>query len=153
VLTRAIGVFVAVGMLASASSAAELLKVSVPQRGQWDTAVTELGMRSGMFKKYGLDIELLYTQGGPESHQAVISGSMGVACGGGIESVIGAYSRGAPLRIIGSEMNRLARHLLVCTVQFTDQVARGRRRQDNQLFAERLLESHRAVVAARAVSY
>jgi NitT/TauT family transport system substrate-binding protein len=29
---------------------------------------------------------------------------MDVACGGGIESVIGAYSRGAPLRIIGSEM-------------------------------------------------
>jgi NitT/TauT family transport system substrate-binding protein len=104
VLTRATGVFVAIGMLASTSSAAELLKVSVPQRGQWDTAVTELGMRGGMFEKYGLDIELLYTQGGPESHQAVISGSMDVACGGGIESVIGAYSRGAPLRIIGSEM-------------------------------------------------
>jgi hypothetical protein len=27
-----------------------------------------------------------------------------VACGGGIESVIGAYSHGAPLRITGSEM-------------------------------------------------
>src|ERR1700730_11175342 len=105
VLTRAIGVFVTIGLLASVSSAtAELLKVSVPQRGQWDTAVTELGTRGGVFKKYGLDIEVLYTQGGPESHQAVISGSMDVACGGGIESVIGAYSRGAPLRIIGSEM-------------------------------------------------
>ena len=104
-LTRAIGVFVTIGLLASVSSAtAELLKVSVPQRGQWDTAVTELGTRGGVFKKYGLDIEVLYTQGGPESHQAVISGSMDVACGGGIESVIGAYSRGAPLRIIGSEM-------------------------------------------------
>src|SRR6266480_6558584 len=84
--------------------AAELLKVSVPQRGQWDTSVTELGMRAGIFKRYGLDIEVLYTQGGPESHQAVISGSMDLACGGGIESAIGAYSRGAPLRIIGSEM-------------------------------------------------
>jgi ABC-type nitrate/sulfonate/bicarbonate transport system substrate-binding protein len=71
---RAIGVFVAIGLLASASSAtAELMKVSVPQRGQWDTAVTELGTRGGIFKKYGLDIEVLYTQGGPESHQAVIS--------------------------------------------------------------------------------
>jgi hypothetical protein len=43
VLTRAIGMFVAIGLFASTSSAtAELLKVSVPQRGQWDTAVTEL---------------------------------------------------------------------------------------------------------------
>src|ERR1700730_4530236 len=77
VLTRAIGVFVTIGLLASVSSAtAELLKVSVPQPGQWDTAVTELSTRGGMFKKYGLDI-------------------------------------------------RLPRYLLVCTVQFTDQVARG----------------------------
>jgi NitT/TauT family transport system substrate-binding protein len=78
--------------------------VSVPQRGQWDTAVTELGMRAGIFKARGLDIDVLYTQGGPESHQAVISGSMDLACGGGIESAVGAYSRGAPLRIIGSQM-------------------------------------------------
>jgi len=85
-------------------ASAELLKVSVPQRGQWDTAVTELGLRGGVFKKYGLDIDVLYTQGGPESHQAVISGSMDLACGGGIEAAIGAYSRGAPLRIVGSEM-------------------------------------------------
>ena len=35
---------------------------------------------------------MLYTQGGPESHQAVISGSMDLACGGGIESAVGAFS-------------------------------------------------------------
>jgi NitT/TauT family transport system substrate-binding protein len=89
---------------AAPASAADLLKVSVPQRGQWDTSVTELGLRSGIFKKYGIDLDVLYTQGGPESHQAVISGSMDLACGGGIESAVGAFSRGAPLRLIGSEM-------------------------------------------------
>jgi NitT/TauT family transport system substrate-binding protein len=82
---------------------AEQLKAAVSQRGQWDTAVTELGVRAGIFKKRGLEIETLYTQGGPESHQAVISGSMDIACGGGIENAIGAFGRGAPLRIIGSE--------------------------------------------------
>jgi hypothetical protein len=60
---------------------------------------------------------------------------MDVACGGGIESVIGAYSRGAPLRIIGSEMIGSPDTYWVSTVQFTDQVARGRLWQDNQLFA------------------
>lgn len=88
----------------SSAGADDALKVSVTQRGLWDTSVTELGMRAGIFKKRGLDLELLYTQGGPESQQAVISGSMDLACGGGIEAAIGAYSRGAPLRIIGSEM-------------------------------------------------
>ena len=29
---------------------------------------------------------------------------MDIACGGGIESAIGAYSKGAPVRIIGSAM-------------------------------------------------
>jgi len=82
----------------------DLLKVAVAQRGQWDTAITELGVRSGIFKKHGIAVEILYTQGGPEAHQAVISGSMDIACGGGIESAIGAFSRGAPVRIIGSAM-------------------------------------------------
>jgi NitT/TauT family transport system substrate-binding protein len=79
------------------------LKVAVSQHGQWDTAVTELGVRAGIFRRRGLDIDILYTQGGPESHQAVIAGSMEIACGGGIENAIGAFARGAPLRIIGSE--------------------------------------------------
>jgi NitT/TauT family transport system substrate-binding protein len=98
-----VAIALSAGGLAPAQ-AEDLLKVSVPQRGAWDTAVTELGMRAGIFKRRGIDIEALYTQGGPESHQAVISGSMDLACGGGIESAIGAFSRGAPLRIIGSEM-------------------------------------------------
>src|SRR6266540_4155768 len=84
--------------------AQDKLRMVVTQRGLWDTAVTELGMRAGIFKRRGLDIEILYTQGGPEAHQAVISGSMDAACGGGIEAAIGAFGRGAPLYIIGSEM-------------------------------------------------
>jgi NitT/TauT family transport system substrate-binding protein len=88
----------------SAARADDLLKVAVAQRGQWDTAITELGERSGIFKKRGIAVEILYTQGGPEAHQAVISGSMDIACGGGIESAIGGFSKGAPVRIIGSAM-------------------------------------------------
>jgi len=91
------------GSIASAT-ANDLLRAAIPQRGQWDTAVTELGKRAGIFQKHGLDVEILFTQGGPEAYQAVISGSMDVSCGGGIEGAIGAYAKGAPLRIIGSEM-------------------------------------------------
>jgi NitT/TauT family transport system substrate-binding protein len=105
--TRGNALIVATALLIGLSTSApanDLLRAAIPQRGQWDTAVTELGQRAGIFQKHGLDIELLFTQGGPEAYQAVISGSMDVSCGGGIEGAIGAFARGAPLRIIGSEM-------------------------------------------------
>ncbi len=89
---------------ADGAAAADRLRVSVPQRGLWDTAVSELGQRSGIMAKHGLDLDILFTAGGAESHQAVIAGSMDLACGGGIEGAIGAFAKGAPLRIIGSEM-------------------------------------------------
>jgi NitT/TauT family transport system substrate-binding protein len=106
---HAAGVMVAALALASfvpadPAEALDTLKVAVAQRGLWDTAVTELGQRSGILAKRGIAVEILYTQGGPEAHQAVISGSMDIACGGGIESAVGAYAKGAPVRIIASEM-------------------------------------------------
>ena len=106
---HAAGVMVAALALASLlptdpATALETLKVAVAQRGLWDTAVTELGQRSGILAKRGIAVEILYTQGGPEAHQAVISGSMDIACGGGIESAVGGYAKGAPVRIIASEM-------------------------------------------------
>ena len=85
-------------------AAQETLKISVTQRGLWDTAVSELGQRAGIMKKHGLALEILYTSGGAESQQALVAGSVELACGGGIEGAIGGFSKGAPLRIIGSEM-------------------------------------------------
>ena len=86
------------------TQAQETLKVAVPQRGAWDTAVAELGQRGGIFKKHGLSLEILYTQGGPESIQAVVSGSMDIGTGVGVSAAVGAFSKGAPIRLIGSEM-------------------------------------------------
>jgi NitT/TauT family transport system substrate-binding protein len=88
----------------SSAAANDLLRAAIPQRGLWDTAVTELGKRAGIFERHDLDVDILFTQGGPEAYQAVISGSMDVSCGGGIEGAVGAFAKGAPLRIIGSEM-------------------------------------------------
>ena len=59
------------------------LKIAVTQRGAWDTAVAEMGQRAGIFKKHGLDVEILYTQAGPEAIQALIAGSVDVATGAG----------------------------------------------------------------------
>jgi NitT/TauT family transport system substrate-binding protein len=86
------------------AAAQEKLRVSVPQRGLWDTGVSELGRRAGIFKKHGLDLDILFTSGGAESQQAVIGGSMDIAAGVGVSGALGAFSKGAPLRLIGSEM-------------------------------------------------
>src|SRR5438093_3793332 len=82
----------------------ELLKVAIPQRGAWDAGVAELGQRGGIFKKHGLDLEILYVQAGPESIQAVIGGSMGYATSAGRSAAVGTFAKCAPIRIIGSEM-------------------------------------------------
>jgi NitT/TauT family transport system substrate-binding protein len=90
--------------LGQKARAEETIRVSVPQRGAWDTGVTELGQRGGIFKKHGLAVETLYTQGGAESIQAVIAGSMDIATGVGVSAAVGTYAKGAPIRVIGSEM-------------------------------------------------
>jgi NitT/TauT family transport system substrate-binding protein len=86
------------------AQAQDVLKVAIPQRGAWDSGVAELGQRGGIFKKHGLTLEVLFTQGGPESVQAVIGGSIDIATAVGISAALGTYAKGAPIRLIGGEM-------------------------------------------------
>jgi NitT/TauT family transport system substrate-binding protein len=97
----------ALAMIAAADQRAfseDVVKVAIPQRGAWDPSVSELGERSGIFKKHGLKLEILFTQAGPESIQAVIGGSIDIAVASGVAAAIGTFAKGAPIRIIGSEM-------------------------------------------------
>jgi NitT/TauT family transport system substrate-binding protein len=90
--------------LGSPAWSQEMLKVAIPQRGAWDAGVAELGQRGGIFLKHGLNLEILYVQAGPESIQAVIAGSMDIATAAGVSAAVGTFGKGAPVRIIGSEM-------------------------------------------------
>ena len=54
------------------------LKLAVGQRGNWASSVAEVGQRAGIFKKHGLTLDLLYTQGSGETQQAVIAESVDV---------------------------------------------------------------------------
>jgi NitT/TauT family transport system substrate-binding protein len=89
--------------LAGTASAQDTLKLAIGQRGNWDTSISELGQRAGIFKKHGLQLEIVYTQGGGETQQAVISGSVDIGVAAGVMGVLGAYSKGAPVRVIGAE--------------------------------------------------
>jgi NitT/TauT family transport system substrate-binding protein len=79
------------------------LKLAVGQRGNWDTSVSEVGQRAGIFKKHGLALEIVYTQGAGETQQAVISGSVDIGVAAGVMGVLSAFSKGAPVRVLGAE--------------------------------------------------
>jgi NitT/TauT family transport system substrate-binding protein len=89
---------------ARVAAAEDTLKVAVPQKGAWDAGIAELGERGGIFKKHGLDLNILYTAAGPESIQAMIAGSIDIAVAAGISGAIGTFAKGAPIRIISNEM-------------------------------------------------
>jgi NitT/TauT family transport system substrate-binding protein len=86
------------------AAAQDLLKIAVPQRGVWDAGVPELGMRGGIFQKHGLNLEILYTQAGPESIQALIAGSVDLATAAGVSAAFGTFAKGAPIRIVSNEI-------------------------------------------------
>src|SRR5499427_7057941 len=86
------------------TSAEEAFRLAVGQRGLWDTSVAELGQRGGIFRKHGITLDILYTQGGGETQQAVISSGVELGVSAGSLGVFGAFAKGAPLRIIGAEM-------------------------------------------------
>jgi NitT/TauT family transport system substrate-binding protein len=93
----------AVSLFASTASAQDTVKLAVGQRGNWDTSVSEIGQRAGIFKKHGLTLEIVYTQGAGETQQAVISGSVDLGIAAGVMGVLSAYSKGAPVRVISAE--------------------------------------------------
>ncbi len=85
------------------ASAEDTIKLAVGQRGNWDTSVSEIGQRAGIFKKYGLTLDIVYTQGAGETQQAVISGSVDLGIAAGVMGVFSAFSKGAPVRVIAAE--------------------------------------------------
>ena len=105
---RAFAAIVGVALLASAAPApaqdapSDRLRVAVGQLGLWAVDGPRLGQRAGIFKKHGLVLDIFGTSGGGETLQAVISGSADLTVGIGTAAVLRAYSKGAPIRIVGA---------------------------------------------------
>jgi len=95
----------ALAMLAATATGAlaeDNLKLAIGQRGNWETAIAELGNRAGIFKKHNLNLELLYTAGAGETLQTIISGAADIGVGVGTGGAMGAFAKGAPVRAIGN---------------------------------------------------
>jgi len=92
----------ALSLIHHSAIAQDQLKLAVGARGVGETFVPELGQNAGIFKKHGLALEIFYTQGGGETIQVVISNAAHIGVAIGFLGTIGAYAKGAPVRIIGS---------------------------------------------------
>jgi len=101
------GIAFLIGIVAAAIAAtgagAETLKVAVAQRGFWNSSFVEFAQRQGFFKDEGLDIDILYTEGGASTLTPVIAGSIDIAMTNGTLGVIAAFAKGMPVKIIAAE--------------------------------------------------
>ncbi len=94
---------VAASLLATPVFAQDTVKMTIGQRGNWDTAVPHLGDKAGIFKKHGLQLEMVYTSGSGETVQPVISGNVDLGLAVGTLGAIGYFAKGAPIRIVAAQ--------------------------------------------------
>ena len=136
-------------LAASAAAAQDTLKVAVPQRGTWDTSISEIG-EGRYLQEARLNVELLFTGGGAEVLGAIIGGS--------IDLSMAAASR--PCSALTPTAHRFAssrprwpvsrKSIGSCQRSLADQDAGRHERQDHRLFGRRLVEPRRAAGAAGA---
>ena len=100
-------------MMPAHGFAADALKLAIGQRGLWDSAIAEIGMQAGIFQKHGIELQVFYTSGGGETQQAVISGSVDIGVSPGTLGALGAFAKGAPIRIIAGEATGTAEYYFV----------------------------------------
>ena len=93
----------AAAALTTPASADDLVKMTIGQRGHRDTAVPHRREKAGIFKKHGLQLEMVYTRGSGETVQPVISGNVDLGLAVGTLGAIGYFAKGAPIRIVAAQ--------------------------------------------------
>ena len=88
----------------SPAFAEDALKVSVAGRGAFESQVSEVGEQQSLFKKHGLALEVLYSRGSRETLAAVTTGAADIGTSVGTLGALGAFGKGAPIRLIGGSM-------------------------------------------------
>jgi NitT/TauT family transport system substrate-binding protein len=93
----------ALAVTALPAHADDVVKLTIGQRANWDTSIAQLGTKAGIFKKHGIEVEMVYTSGSGETLQPVISGAVDAGVAVGTIGAIAAFAKGAPVRIIAAE--------------------------------------------------
>lgn len=103
-LAFAMGVTTALGLSAGAALAADKVKIAASHKGNWSTFMPVLGDKHGFFKDNNIEVEIVWTHGGSDAQQAIISGAADVALQTGTLGVLSAFEKGAPIRVIAASM-------------------------------------------------
>ena len=82
--------------------ALDKIRVAIGGRGLGESEVSEVGKLRGIFAKHGIDLDITYTAGSGETQQAVIAGSADLGVATGLLGAVGAFAKGAPLRVVGA---------------------------------------------------
>jgi NitT/TauT family transport system substrate-binding protein len=101
-----LGIILWLAFVAPAEVSAQLVTVRIAFNGFGGTAPLFLGMDVGIFKKQGINLEMVFIPGGSLSLQALIGRSLDLLLTGG-PPVVNAYLQGARIKIIGGVTNLL----------------------------------------------
>jgi ABC-type nitrate/sulfonate/bicarbonate transport system substrate-binding protein len=93
-------------VLAPIRAGAQISNVRIAFNGFGGIAPLYLGQDVGIFKKHGLNLEMIFIPGGSLSLQALIGKSLDLLMTGG-PPVVNAYLQGAKIKIIGGATNLL----------------------------------------------
>jgi NitT/TauT family transport system substrate-binding protein len=105
---------------------AQTTNIRIAFNGFGGTAPFFLGNDSGIFKKQGLTLELIFIPGGSLSLQALLGRSLDLLLTGG-PPVINAYLQGAKIKIIGGVTNLLPYVFVVTTGLRTAEQVKGKK--------------------------
>ena len=93
-----------IAVLSAPSFAQDKVRLVNRTKVVFETEHPYTGLEEGIFKKHNLDVSVIHGSGGAASLQAVITGSQDVVWGNGVLGVLSAYAKGAPVRILGSNI-------------------------------------------------
>lgn len=93
-----------VAVLSAPALAADKVRLVNSTKVVFETEHPYTGLEEGIFKKHDLDVSVIHGSGGAASLQAVITGSQDVVWGNGVLGVLSAYAKGAPVRVLGSNI-------------------------------------------------
>lgn len=93
-----------IAVLSAPSFAQDKVRLVNSTKVVFETEHPYTGLEEGIFKKHNLDVSVIHGSGGAASLQAVITGSQDVVWGNGVLGVLSAYAKGAPVRILGSNI-------------------------------------------------
>ena len=103
-MKKILGLVLLLGLTSSTSLEAAPLRLSYSVVGPTVTSIW-LAHESGMFKKYGLDVQLVYIPSSGTNIQALLGGSLDLSAPG-MSGVVLAAARGAPVLTIGAMTNK-----------------------------------------------